>query len=263
MTGIRSIAARVIAFLLVYVLSGLPIFAGGLVGWPRWETIPGTILWALLIPVFWLGTRLLARWVGIDQLGLQRQPGWGRQLGLGAGLGIGLVGMVLLLGLLTGSFRLTGFLVGGLGPLRLLIIGLEYLYVAVSEEVVFRSFLSELLPRGLARPWVALIATLLFTGAHLRKTGLDPLLLSFIFLLGLVLMLAYLRTGALWVSIGLHWAYDGFNLLLLEQDQVLVKEWGPGAHLWLYIVGTLALLLVVALRLRPHAKRRHSGTLAA
>lgn len=255
MTGVRLRIARVIAFLLAYVLSGLPMFAGSLLGWPRWETLPGTLLWALLIPVFWLGIADLGRWVGVLDLGLRRQPGWRGQLALGAGLGTLLVGLVLILALATGSVRLTGFLTGGLGPSRLLMIALEYLFVATSEEALFRAFLSKLLPKALPRAWMVLITTLLFTAAHLRSAGPNPLLLAFLFLFGLLLMLPYLRTGALWLSIGLHWAYDSFNLLLLEQDQLLVKAWAPGNHLWLYITATLALLLAVTLLLRPSTHR--------
>lgn len=78
------------------------------------------------------------------------------------------------------------------------------------EELIFRGVLFPYLTRryGLAQGIVS--ASLLFALIHFHIPSALPL-----FLLSIALCLAYWRTGSLWVSIGIHAAYNGVSVGML------------------------------------------------
>ncbi len=79
--------------------------------------------------------------------------------------------------------------------------------VAVYEELVFRGYLPELLARFF-RPWLAvLLSTGIWTLLHAANAP-SMLFLINIALLGALFALARLRTGRLWMSIGIHWLWN-------------------------------------------------------
>lgn len=80
----------------------------------------------------------------------------------------------------------------------------------IAEEILFRGFLYSNLKRG-APKWLAAISTsFLFAAAHLQwNVGLDT------FVLSLVLIYLYEKTGNLWVPIGLHALKNGLAFIVL------------------------------------------------
>lgn len=81
---------------------------------------------------------------------------------------------------------------------------LVHLAVALNEEIVFRGYGYETLRLALPDPTAAALLTLLFGLAH----PLRPLTLAGELALGLALHRLRARSGALWASIGYHWAWN-------------------------------------------------------
>jgi membrane protease YdiL (CAAX protease family) len=93
--------------------------------------------------------------------------------------------------------------------------GLAWLGVAAIEEIIFRGYLLQTLKAGLGALPALLITSILFGAGHLAG-GLAPApsppapILAFVDtgMLGLLMGIGYLRSGTLWLPIGLHFAIN-------------------------------------------------------
>ena len=79
----------------------------------------------------------------------------------------------------------------------------------VAEETFFRGFIFGGLRGRIGFWWAAAASATLFAFAHL-----DPITFVPIFIIGLVLVWVYSRTGSLWYSIQLHMGYNAIVLML-------------------------------------------------
>jgi membrane protease YdiL (CAAX protease family) len=92
--------------------------------------------------------------------------------------------------------------------------------VAVGEEVVYRGYLLTGLTKAWG-PWIGLaIMAIVFAAQHLLVTGAEQtywlLFVAMLALPGLLLGWSYLRTRALWLPIGIHFAWNLFQDDLLN-----------------------------------------------
>ena len=150
----------------------------------------------------------------IPQMGLARRPGYGREWLLGARFGWGGVVACVLPIALTGGMLVTVSR-GGAAWGALLLDVLILLLASLADELVFRGYpfqrLIEVTGPGLA----ALLMALLFALGHAGGGGEESVSGSLnTVLLGLLLAMAYLRTRALWVCWGLHFAWVASMALL-------------------------------------------------
>ncbi|MBW4026128.1 MAG: CPBP family intramembrane metalloprotease [Acidobacteria bacterium] len=143
----------------------------------------------------------------IKQMGLMRRPGWGREFALGAALGWG--------GILACLIPIVFF--GGLvvtvwtspHQLLLLLVDLAVLAVAaLTEEIAFRGYPFQRLIEALGPTLATLVMMSIFALIHLRNPGASGASTLTTALFGLVLAVAYLRTRALWLGWGLHFAWN-------------------------------------------------------
>jgi membrane protease YdiL (CAAX protease family) len=139
-------------------------------------------------------------------------------------------------------------------------------YQAVSEEIVFRGALLGALPRRVSPVAAVAVSVGVFVLYHLPKWESllhGPYALHLV-LAGTAFAVAYLRTGSLWLGIGLHWGWNLGAYLLLEADQPLVRMAGPPASgwgepgSWLAVAGNAVLLLAV-LAWPVSDQTRHAG----
>lgn len=132
-------------------------------------------------------------------------PGMARELGIGALLGAGLyTGCVLVL-MLVGVYR-----VEGLNPLVFLLPAIPLaLSAGLFEELVFRGVLFRVLEEWMGS-WVALaLSSLVFGLMHLINPAATLTGALFISVeAGLLLAAAYMLTRRLWMSMGLHMAWN-------------------------------------------------------
>jgi membrane protease YdiL (CAAX protease family) len=163
---------------------------------------------AVLLLVSWVFLRVLDQ-RSFQALGLWFHTGWARELALGIALGGGLVVVVVALLAGAGWVRYHGWAgdasAGILEMARLAVfVGLA----AGFEELIFRGYPFQRLVDSVG-PLVALLAfSALFGAAHLRNPAATPLSTANTILSGVLLALTYLKARALWLPLGLHWAWN-------------------------------------------------------
>ncbi len=145
-------------------------------------------------------------------LGLRRAlPDTARGFLLGAALLTAVTGVLAL----TGSYHLVDWAPVPEGTTRAALLGrvvLLFLAVAIFEEVAARGIVFRLLEQGIGT-WLALILSALFFGlAHRGNPGATWMSSMAIAIeAGGLLAASYVATRALWVPIGLHWAWNLFE----------------------------------------------------
>lgn len=149
----------------------------------------------------------------VAAIGLPRRPGMGREWTLGAALGwMGIVACVL-------PIALTGSLVTTVGHVDAGTIGalvldvLTLLLAALTDELIFRGFPFQRLLEALGTTLATSLMALLFTLGHTASIGSGGGVLATL-LLGFLLGMAYLRTRALWVGWGFHFAWNASMAVL-------------------------------------------------
>lgn len=142
-----------------------------------------------------------------------------------------------------------------------------FAWVALLEELLFRGFVFQRLVDGIGAPTALLLTAALFAIAHWGNPGMEgttEVWASIDTALGGILLgLAYLRTGSLALPIGIHFGWNwiqgswlGFDVSGLQQagwllPQLLDKpQWlsggtfGPEASVFAVVVDTIAVLLL-------------------
>ncbi len=207
----RALLYLVVAFLFWL---GIPWAVLGLFhGLPRGArfALLYVLLDAVLLAEAWLFLRAFDR-RSFRCLGLWPYPHWGKELGYGVAGGALLMGLVV--AGLYGSHALhySGLAEapGQLLP-RLAASAGVFLLAAAFEEIAFRGYAFQRLLDE-AGPIVAVAAISgLFGGLHLTNPYATPLSTANTVLAGVLFSLAYLKTRALWLPIGLHWAWNFFQ----------------------------------------------------
>lgn len=197
-----------------------------------------------------------------------RLAGWGRDLLAGMGSAAAGMAAVFLLELALGWIKADGLVLSALpwdALLRALWLALlANATAAVSEEVIFRGFLFT----GLKEAWdtngAVLVSAVIFSSVHIlanAATGTQwTKLIPMVALVGVILAWAYLRTGSLWLPVGLHFAWnlfqdDIFNLnaknasdsLIGFQTTLNAPGWFAGSAFGIEVgaAGVLALLVTL------------------
>ncbi len=193
-------------FLLLLVNSAAP---GAAPGMPREAR---SLLWYVLatsglLLESWLFLRIF-HGRSYRALGLWFYPDWGREMAAGVAIGAGLLVTVVTA---LGATRAAIFR-GPTGDAHalpgLLFLGGWMLLAAAFEEVLFRGYLFQRLLDGAGSVVAAAVFSALFAAAHLGNPSTTVLSTANTFLAGLLLSVAYLKTRALWMPIGLHWAWN-------------------------------------------------------
>ena len=86
-----------------------------------------------------------------------------------------------------------------------------FIFVAWNEELVYRGYIMQSLASGLNLTLGILISSIYFGIEHLSNPNSNGMAVAGIFLAGLFLAYAYIRTGQLWLPIGLHLGWNFFE----------------------------------------------------
>ena len=185
----------------------------------------GPLLLALVVASQAFGLLLAVtflRWRGV---GLRPLVGavhpLGRLVGQGAGLGLlAIAGSTLIVSLLvaaTGSEAspdqvLTGSIADS--PLQILLAVVAAVVLApLAEELLFRGLLHRGLRRRLTLVPATAISSVLFAVVHIDVVFSQPLALVGLVLVGVILALAYERTGSLVVPVVIHAVHNGVTII--------------------------------------------------
>ena len=161
-----------------------------------------------LLGAFKIMTRVFER-KPLGMVGLAFHPAWGKELC--AGLGIGAI-MMVLVGAAEGLLALTRFAWSPLPATSELAYGggtfLILFISATNEELVFRGYPFQKLVESLGAAGAVALASVCFGLMHLGNP--DRTLFSTLntMLVGVPLSIAYLRTRALWMPVGIHFAWN-------------------------------------------------------
>jgi len=161
-----------------------------------------------LLGAFKVMTRMFER-KPLGMVGLAFHPAWGKELCTGLGIG---AAMMLLVGATEGLLALTRFVLSPRpawselayagGTLMILFVS------ATNEELVFRGYPFQKLVESLGPAGAVALASICFGLMHLGNP--DHTLFSTLntMLVGVPLSIAYLRTRALWMPVGIHFAWN-------------------------------------------------------
>ena len=158
---------------------------------------------------------LLAGWlmlIAFDRrsyraLGLWFYPRWPREAVIGVGIGAGLIAAVAGIMLAAHGLSYEGLDPGG-APAGFLRIAGFLLLAAAFEEILFRGYAYQRLVDSLGVLGAIALSSTLFGLAHMVNPAATPLSTANTILAGVLLSAAYLKTRALWLPIGLHWAWN-------------------------------------------------------
>lgn len=195
----------------------------------------------------------------VSELGL---PGAARELGMGL-----VVGALVFLATL-GVAAAGGYQSTGLGdPLVLLKAGAEMVFVALIEEILFRGIVLRISERSLGA-WGALaLSSVIFALAHVPNDSITLLGVFNTLIAGVMFGAAYLATRRLWLTIGMHFAWNyisdgvmglptsGHPARGLLQGQLTGPEWLTGGAYGLEASAVTLVVLAVTSMLLLNRKR--------
>lgn len=161
----------------------------------------------------WIATR--GRYDG-EVLPVPRRAGWRTEWAVGAAIGWGLCLAatlpVLLSGNLHGHWRWAG------GSAGATVLGLATLLVAaLAQEAIFRGYALRRLMNGVGESWGLVLMSVGFGVVLVQTNPPSHFLIAVVdgTLLGMLLAMAWMRTHALWLGWGLHFAYRAVAALVL------------------------------------------------
>ena len=147
----------------------------------------------------------------LERLGLQRDAGWLRDLVGGMLVGAALMTGVVLVEVGAGGYRLDGAGITARAVASILMGLVLYSLVAFGEELLARGYVL----RTLAEQWgwrgAAVASSLVFALLHAGNPGSDVWAVLGVFFAGVMLAVGYVRTGRLWLPIGVHWTWNLFQ----------------------------------------------------
>ena len=110
---------------------------------------------------------------------------------------------------------------------------------AAAEEVVFRGYPLQVMVQGIGVWPAVLVSSALFSAGHASNPNVTWVALANIFLAGIMLAVAYLRTRSLWFATALHLAWNwvmsallDFPVSGLQRDTPLYSARELGADWW-------------------------------
>lgn len=152
----------------------------------------------------------------IKAMGLASRPGGTREFGLGAALGWGMVTVVLLIEALAGHFYVQ--LWGSPRAWGLLILQILTLAAgALAGEIAFRGYPFQKLVETIGPFSATILAGILFAALRFTTPGATPTAVWISAVAAVLLSVAYLRTYALWLCWGLHFAWTASIGILFGQ----------------------------------------------
>lgn len=182
------------------VQSGLPGNASLTVGDSALAATALLLSWGLLATLDRRSFRVLGLWF---------YPTWARELLIGVGIGGALMVLVVGLQAAFGGVRYSG--VGSapqaaLGAALLLVA--PFLMWALLEEVLFRGYGFQRLVDAVGGPAAIAVFSVFFAAGHFGTPGATRVSTANTVLQGALFAVAYLKTRALWMPLGLHFAWN-------------------------------------------------------
>lgn len=206
----------------------------------RFEAIFRSSLAAALLAAFsWLltvGNHVESHRVAAQ--GLPLAPGWRRQFSAGCALGFILVAIAVSAVGVLGALKFQATL-NSHSLLRMILVLWVLLVGSLAEELMFRGYPFQRLVEAIGAGGAILVFSALFGLVHLMNPGASFWGLFNTVAIGVVLSVAYLRTGALWLPWGIHFAWNatlgvvfGLPVSGIRLFNIVIRTTAAGSH-WL------------------------------
>ena len=214
---IRAGWRMMIYLLIVGLLSSFPFrylhrFIKGFL--PESEGFPNPsmlIQYLFIITSFLLTAYIVLKWIDkrpFGQIGINLSEGWLKELSIGLGMGFGLLTLLFLLFWITGLVEVTAGAMNSTVAISMLLFLLLFILVGIFEELMTRGYLSQALIEG-SNKWIAMIIlSTAFSILHMTNPNFSAGGALNIFLAGMLLSIAYIKTLSLWMPIGIHIAWN-------------------------------------------------------
>lgn len=245
--------------------------------WP--ELIERLLLVALLLIGYgFMGRAFQEQDHPLAAMGLAVRRGWREEFGRGAALGWGMLVACILPMLFTGGL-LFSFYTSSRQYMVLLFDLVVLAVAALAEEIAFRGYPFQRLIDAIGPFWATLVLSAVFGLAHIFNPSSTAISIVVTMVAGWFLSIAYLRTRALWLPWGWHFAWNASMALLfglpisgltrfspVVQSDTIGPSWltggyyGPEASIVTLIV-MLAAIPVLLRVTRSYASRRESAVL--
>jgi membrane protease YdiL (CAAX protease family) len=134
---------------------------------------------------------------------------------VGLGISALMIGMLFVVFLVFGFLEIKeiGWSSGGISPVFGILFWFFGIGLAVgwSEELAFRGYLLQNMKDGMGIWWAVLLSCMLYGLLHMSNPNSSILSGVLIAIIGFVRIFGWLRTGQLWLSIGMHAGWDFFQ----------------------------------------------------
>ena len=225
---VRAFGYVIIAAIYFYFAQGIAVHAANGLSTGVWfDLIERAILLFLLLVGYAAMARAFSRQrQPLRGMGLVLRSGWPREFGLGAALGWGMLVASILPMVLIGGLIVTFWMV----PRQLGVLLIDLLLLAVAslaEEVAFRGYPFQRLIEAIGPTLATIVSSLVFAGAHILNPGSSRASFMVTVFSSWLLSVAYLRTRALWVCWGWHFAWNASMCLLFGLPISGITQFSP------------------------------------
>lgn len=275
---VRSFSIFVVALMYAFFVGVIAHrAANGLTGGGDWMPLVDRLimLFLLLIGFSALGIGFSHQREPRRAMGLISRPGMLHEFGTGSAVGWGLLLLTIVPAVFIGGLSVSLWI--GVHQWFLLILDLLVLATAaLCEELIFRGYPYQRLMDSIGTTLGTVLISICFVVVHYQPDMPRAAVLA-LFLLSLILCLAYLRTRALWLPWGLHFAwnaamgplfglplsgYHGFSngsspivqSVLLGPDSLTGADYGPEGSVVAVLVLCFGLWLIMRVT-REYASR--------
>ena len=225
---VRAFGYVVIAGIYFYLAQSISLHAANGLSTGVWVPLVerGVLLFLLVVGYAAMARIFNRQREPIRGMGLVFRSGWQREFGLGAALGWGMLVASILPLVLSGGLIITFWAI----PRQFGILFIDLLVLAVAslaEEVAFRGYPFQRLIDAIGPTLATIVFSLVFAALHMFNPAANRASFMVTVFSSWLLSVAYLRTKALWVSWGWHFAWNASMCLLFGLPVSGITQFSP------------------------------------
>jgi uncharacterized protein len=226
---VRAFGYVVIAAIYFYIAQNVSLHAAsGLSSSGDWFPLlqRSIFLFLLVLGYAAMGRAFNRQRSPVQSMGLVLRPGWKSEFGIGAALGWGMLVVCILPLVLSRGLIVTFWSL----PRQFGMLILDLLVLAVAalgEEVAFRGYPFQRLIDACGPFLATMLSSLVFAFVHIFNPGANRASFMVTVFSSWLLSVAYLRTRALWVAWGWHFAWNASMALLFGLPVSGITQFSP------------------------------------
>lgn len=224
----RALGCVILAAIYFYLAQSIAVHAAHGLSSGVWTAIVerGMLLFLLVLGYAAMARVLNREQKPVREMGLAFRSGWQREFGLGAALGWGMLLASILPMVLTGGLIVSFWAI----PRQFGILLLDLLLLAIAslaEEVAFRGYPFQQMIQATGPTLATIVFSIGFAALHIFNPGANRASFVVTVFGSWLLSVAYLRTRALWVCWGWHFAWNASTCLLFGLPVSGITEYSP------------------------------------